>query len=397
MFQIPNKLKTNTMKRLVLIFSAMFLLSGTFAQTNVISAYNYLRNGQLDKAKTYIDNAIQDDKTKGLAKTWFYRGNIYLSIYLSDKPKYKELDPNALQVAYEAYQKSIEIDAEIMNEMLAPASPVLGLYVVGEQFYNIGVDLYNNAKYEEALTKFEMCKKINNSFGIKDSIATFNAALCAIQLKDNKKAKTYLEDLVKLNYSQPIIYSQLSAIYKAEGDTIKTVKIIEKGRSMFPNDLNLIIAHINVYLSDGKIKEAQDLLDLAISKDPENPSLHFAVGANMDEFGNFEQAEKSYKRAIELKNDYFEAYYNLGALYVNTAASILEEANKLPLDATMEYEALKMKSDKLLDDALPVLETAEKLNPKDFNTLVTLKQLYARKGDVEKLKVIDEKINALKQ
>ena len=75
------------------------------------------------------------------------------------------------------------------------------------------------------------------------------------------------------------------------------MEIIGKGRKLFPSDLNLIISEINLYLAKGKTKEAQELLDVAVSKDPNNPTLHFAVGANMDEFGNFEQAEKSYLKA----------------------------------------------------------------------------------------------------
>ena len=83
-------------------------------------------------------------------------------------------------------------------------------------------------------------------------------------------------------------------------------------------------------------------------------------------------------------------------MYVNTAARVMEEANKLPISETAKYDELKAKADKLLEKALPALETAEKLNPKDYNTLITLKQLYARKGDAEKIKAIDEKIKTLK-
>ncbi|MEI6854349.1 MAG: tetratricopeptide repeat protein, partial [Bacteroidota bacterium] len=376
---------------------AVLITALTFAQTTkVVSAFNYLRNGQLEKAKLNIDEATANDQTKGQAKTWFYRGNIYLSIYLTKEPKYKALDTNALQVSYDAYQKAVELDPQISNENLMPPSPMMGLYIIGEQYYNQGVDLYNKKDYPNAMSKFEMTKKINNIFGAKDSTATFNAALCAIQLKDNKKAKSYLEDLARMNYKQAMVYTQLAGIYKAEGDTNKAAVTIGKGRKVFPSDLNLIISEINIYLAKGKTKEAQDLLDLAVSKDPNNATLHFAVGANMDEFGNFEQAEKSYLKAIELKNDYFDAYYNLGALYVNTAATVMEEANKLPINETAKYDELKAKADKLLEKALPALETAEKLNPKDYNTLITLKQLYARKGDAEKIKAIDEKIKTLK-
>jgi len=272
----------------------------------------------------------------------------------------------------------------------------MGLFIIGEQYYNQGVDLYNKKDFTNALATFEKTRKINSIFNIKDSVATFNAALCAVQLKDNKKAKGFFEELAKMNYKQPMVYTQLSNIYKTDGDTTKAAITIGKGRKLFPSDLNLIISEINLYLAKGKTKEAQELLDLAVSKDPNNPTLHFAVGANMDEFGNFEQAEKSYLKAIELKTDYFDAYYNLGALYVNKAATIMEEANKLPITETAKYDALKGNADKLLEKALPSLETAEKLMPNDYNTLITLKQLYARKGDVEKIKVIDEKIKNLK-
>jgi tetratricopeptide (TPR) repeat protein len=384
------------MKKLASFLLAVLFTSIAFTQNeNVISAFTYLKNGQLDKAKKYIDLATVNEQTKGLAKTWFYCGNIYLSISLTEDAKYKALDSNATQIAYDAYQKAIQLDPEISNENLMPNSPKIGLYFLGDQYYNKGVDLFYKKQYTEALGMFEQTKKINNIFGQKDSNATFNAALCAVQLQDNKKAKSFFEELVKNNFKQGLIYTQLSAIYKSEGDTVKAGSIITKGRKAMPNDLNLIIAEINMLLSKGKVTEAQDLLNLAVSKDPNNATLHFAIGANMDEFGNFEQAEKSYKKAIEIRSDYFDAHYNLGALYVNTGASVMEEANKLPITETQKYDELKLKADNLLDKALPELETAEKLNPKDRNTLITLKQLYARKGNMDKIKEYDEKIKNL--
>jgi len=49
------------------------------AQGNAVaSAYNYLKNGQPQKAMVEIDKASQNEDTKNEAKTWFYKGNIYL-------------------------------------------------------------------------------------------------------------------------------------------------------------------------------------------------------------------------------------------------------------------------------------------------------------------------------
>ena len=74
---------------------------------------------------------------EGLAKKRMYRGDIYLQIHLSKEDKYKKLDSNALQIAYDSYQKAIELDTkkEYFDDIK------LKLYVCGEQFYNKGVEL----------------------------------------------------------------------------------------------------------------------------------------------------------------------------------------------------------------------------------------------------------------
>ena len=387
------------MKKLAVLILALFVTAGVNAQqSKVINAYNYLRGGQLDKAKINIDEASKNDQTKSLAKTWFYKGNIYLKIHFADPvkdKKYKDLDTNAIQIAYDCYQKAIELDKDIMNENLNPQMPAIGLIVIGSEYFNMGVEFYNKKDYVKALELFEKSKKLNETYLGKDTLATFNAALCAVTLKDTKKAKLYLEQLVKMNYKQTTIYTQLSNIYKNEGDTTKAFNILEKGRKQFPNDLNIIIGEINYYLSKGKAKEAQDLLDVAVSKDPNNPNLHFAIGVNMDEVGNFTEAEKSYKKAISLKADFFDAYYNLGALYVNSALNKMAEADKLPI-GDPKYDELKKIADGLFAQAVPMLEKAHELNPKDKNTLISLKQLYSKLSMFDKVKEVEEKIKALK-
>jgi hypothetical protein len=81
-------------------------------------------------------------------------------------------------------------------------------------------------------------------------------------------------------------------------------------------------------------------------------------------------------------------------LYVNKAASINDEANKLPLDATAHYDKLKKEADEYLEKALPYLEKATELQPGDVNTLISLKQIYARTNKTDKVKAVQEKINA---
>ena len=69
------------MKRLLLFLFVAFAAFCINAQNNlVISAYNYLKAGKLDKAINSIEPTITHPKTMNEAKTWLYRGNVYIAI-----------------------------------------------------------------------------------------------------------------------------------------------------------------------------------------------------------------------------------------------------------------------------------------------------------------------------
>ncbi|NTU70178.1 hypothetical protein HGB13_05205, partial [bacterium] len=294
------------MKKATILLAMTFFISIAYSQKiKVLNAYNYTNSGQFDKAQKNIDEAIQNVETKEWPKAWFYRGNVYLGIHLSKEDKYKNLDSNALQKAYDSYQKAVELDTkkDYYQDIM------LSLFVCGEQYYNKGVELYNQKKYEEAMQSFDKTAIINNIFGLADSLATYNAALCAELAKKPEKAKEYYIKLVKINYHQPLVYSSLAAIYRDAKDSTLALNTIKKGRKLYPDNYNLIISETNIYLASGKTKEAKDLLEIAIKKDSSNPNLQFAIGTSYDALSNdtsksqieresfFKESEMAYKKA----------------------------------------------------------------------------------------------------
>jgi tetratricopeptide (TPR) repeat protein len=121
--------------------------------------------------------------------------------------------------------------------------------------------------------------------------------------------------------------------------------------------------------------------------------LHFALGFVNDRLaakdveanpkgsaaydGYIAAAEASYKKAVELDANNFDATYNLGALYFNKGVKMNEAANMI--DDTKKFEAAKAEADKVFDQSLPILEKAYSINPDDKGVLISLKQLYYRK------------------
>ncbi|MBU0486332.1 MAG: hypothetical protein KKA07_08230 [Bacteroidetes bacterium] len=395
------------MKRLTLI--SLFFLFAFLSQAqknNVVSAYTYLGRGQLDKAKEYIDLAINHEETKTWAKTWHYKGRIYLDILLSDKEKYKVLSTDPLNEAYDAFLVAVKLD-----EKKEYNDEIKGfLYICGEQFYNQGVKFYQEKKFVESMESFDKTININYLFGVVDTVSMYNAALAAELTKDAenlKKAKKYYEKLASQKYSKVSIYISLATMYKEAGDTLKALKVIQRGRDVAGDNLELLIAETNIYLLTGKIAEAQENLKKALERDPKNADLYFAVGSNYDQFANdmtktekerdvaILEAEKAYQKALELRPDFFSAIYNMGILFFNQGVNLNTEAEKIPPDMAKEFDAMKARSLDFFNRSLPFLEQAHTADATDKNTLIALKQLYARLSMTEKYNEINEKLKAL--
>lgn len=377
------------MKKSILLIIVMLTGSIIFAQTSKrTSAYNYLRNGKLDKAKEYIDPTISNEKTMADPKTWFYRGNIYLQLALTTEPAYQNLDPDPLGVAYESYKKALELDeketykVDIINNM----------QVIAIKYYELAVNNYNEKEYIKASGNFEKAYQIHMTGGKNDTTALQNAAIAAQIGSDYDLALRLYQQILDSDYGNPQVFNSMSEIYKAKEDTAGALSIIQEGRTLYPDNFDLLIAETNIYLAAGDVENALTNLEKALEKDTTNPIIYFALGTNYDQMGKLAEAEAAYKSAIELDDNYFDAYYNLGALYVNQAADIQKVATDLPLDATEEYDRMKEEADGLLKKSLPYLEKAYEINPDDIKTLVSLKEIYTRLNMLEKLKEVNAKL-----
>ncbi|NTW25568.1 MAG: tetratricopeptide repeat protein [Lentimicrobium sp.] len=380
------------MKKLSLFLLIAIAVSSAFGQKSLrTTAYNDLRKGQLDKALQNIEPTITDATTMNDPKTWFYRGNIYLQIHMSENPEYKNLDPDALGKAYESYKKLLELDTK--KEFYTEA--IQNIFVISEQLYNQGVKHFSASEFDGALVSFEKAIDVSATYGNVDTLAIFNAGLSAENAKNWPKAKQYYGRIIELNYPQPLVYNSLSNVYLEEKDTLQALAAVQAGRVKYPDNFQLLIQETNIYLASRQNDKAMANLQQAVQKDPTNPTIYYAVGVNYFTMNNLVEAEKNYIKAIELKPDYFEANYNLGALYVNQAATEIEKANKLPLSATAEYDALKLDADNILKKSIPYLEQASALDPTDKSTLLSLKEIYTRLNMLDKRKEVEAKLAGL--
>jgi tetratricopeptide (TPR) repeat protein len=362
------------MKPTIIILICILSITIVQAQeAKLASSDNYLKSGELDKAKKAIDAASVHLSTMNKPGTWFLRGRIYHAIYESKEVHYKLLHDKPLPEASKSYKKALELDKD--KEFLT--DNINRLKLISKQFVNKGIDEYRRKKYVKALESFENSLSINSMPALLkiDTGAIFNTALAAEKAKNYRKAKKYYKKLIELRYKEPKVYLYLANVYKAENDVENELKTIEDGIKAHPeNSSRLIMRLIDFYLSRGRNQEAIDYLDFVIQKEPGNLSFHYAKGVLYEKLKNIEKAKGAYKKAIELNPEYFDAQYNMGVLYYNHAVDILKNAKNIVDGEKQNIEIAK--AEEILKSAIPYLEKAHEINPKDKNTIKVLHVLY---------------------
>ncbi|MGM0612823.1 MAG: tetratricopeptide repeat protein [Bacteroidota bacterium] len=442
------------MRRFTVLLIAVFISGIAAAQpVKLQSAINYLDDLRLKDAKDAISDALEHEKTKNDPKTLYYKGKIYMAIHMvssmddaievgmkreavekalgepdKDRRRWAEYEPdmrieytkdnkveefnkpadgeyediaeNPLLTAYDAFQKAVELDEDGQYERMVQ----LELTRLGNLTYNVAVQAYNQKEFETSKKYFNKTVQIKKNFGETDTNSIFNAAISATNLEQYDEALDLYMDLVEYKYNNPQVYTSAGQILLSKEDTAKAKSVLKKGRERFPDNYDVLINLINIHLTQGDIEKSKDMLNLALEKQPDNEQLYYNVGVVYDNSSKdstlsdeeqervFDLAVKNYKKSIELKEDYFDPIYNLGALYFNDGVQVLKEANNLPLDDSEKYEEMKEKANEKFEKAMPYLEHALEIRPNDQNTLTALKELYTRLKEYEKLKEVNEKL-----
>jgi tetratricopeptide (TPR) repeat protein len=356
---------------------------------------------KIKEAKEFIDQAFANESTSNEPKMWNYRAPIYLQIALK-KPS---LDEDAILKATEAHIKCLQKDEKgriIVRKWTEEEDVLSGLINCGFLLFKYAIDKYDAQDYTGALKYYNaifdiipfdtegQLKKGN----ITKETVLYNSFFASRDMKDNAKSKELLQQLMDIDFNKPAIYVNMSNIYLEEKNNDKALEYLASGRKIFKGDQSLITTEINLFIKLGRTSELIEKLGEAIALDSGNALLYFNRGTIYDQEGDFLNAEKDYIASLERNPNAFDANYNLGALYFNEGASTKNKANETSNNKL--FEKLKKEADAFFTKALPFLEIAYKLNAKDRNTLLALKQLYYFKEDYPKSEEMKKQIEELK-
>jgi tetratricopeptide (TPR) repeat protein len=426
------------MKKLAILMMLM-ICSNSFTQKKELRQINKLisesffneAESSLEAISSIVE--VSDDKIK--AQYYFYLAKVsnelekfndaitaYESLKSINDSAYSTIIKTEFDFLYSQIETSIINSAveDNRNSNYSVASDKLIMaYRMNEEknkdyLYYAAGSAVNSKEYDKALDYYVELKE-NNYTGVIDEYYITNnetgeeEKVSETEFNLLKNSKDYSNPRVGQTESRyPEIVKNIALIYVQQGKNDVAIEAIQEARSIQPDDTSLILNEADLYIrisnnSDDESerdlyrKKFKELMELAITKDPENGILYYNLGVISSEQGENDSALEYYKKAIEFKADYVDAYLNLVAVILDGEQSIVYEMNNLGTSKkdNIRYDELKVERENLYKECIPFLEKLIEVSPTNIDALNTLKNIYGVLGENEKFKDISTKINEI--
>jgi tetratricopeptide (TPR) repeat protein len=426
------------MKKLAILMMLM-ICSNSFTQKKELRQINKLisesffneAQSSLEAISSLVE--VSDDKIK--AQYYFYLAKVsnelekfndaitaYENLKSINDSAYSTIIKTEFDFLYSQIETSIinsAVEDNRNSNYSVAADKLIMAYRMNEEknrdyLYFAAGSAVNSKEYDKALDYYVELKE-NNYTGVIDEYYITNnetgeeEKVSETEFDLLKNSKDYSNPRVGQTESRyPEIVKNIALIYVQQGKNDVAIEAIQEARSIQPDDTSLILNEADLYIrisnnSDDESerdlyrKKFKELMELAITKDPENGILYYNLGVISSEQGENDSALEYYKKAIEFKPDYVDAYLNLVAVILDGEQSIVDEMNNLGTSKkdNIRYDELKVERENLYKECIPFLEKLIEVSPTNIDALNTLKNIYGVLGENEKFKDISAKINEI--
>ncbi|MGQ8869889.1 tetratricopeptide repeat protein [Myroides sp. TSA_177.3] len=344
--------------------------------------------------------------------------------------KNQDFDANVDRMV-EAYKAIEAIDKN--NKFAKQANEELG--TVASKVINKAIEDNNSSNYKGATKKFKQAFDINP----KDTLYLYYAASTAITSKDYPTATAYYKQLIDLGYKgnesyytavekatgevqnfgqdskmrdvlvkqgthtdpklvkeeskRPEIVKNLALIYYQEGQYDQAEKAIVEARKANPDDTNLMLTQMDLYLKSNNMGKYEEIAKEALSKNPNDDLLLYNLGVTSYQAGRIEDARKYYEQAIRINPKNENAYLNMAFIKLQPDEELTNKMNSLGMSAAdnKKYEQLQKEKKAIYRDAMNDLEKVLAINPTNEEAIQTLKNIYRALEMNDKLKALEAK------
>lgn len=420
----------------VILASAILISVTTFAQKDQIkAAEKALKGGSsteaidiLKGAESSISNASASEK----AQYYFVQGNAHMD--LANK---KTEEGKNLSMAAKSFQDLLEVEknsgkdkysseatktiTDIKNRLVnagikdtkedkyvESAKKFYDAYLLDKKdtvnLYYTAYSYVNAKDYPNALKSYQELKDlhftgkgkvflaVSKVSGAEDSFNTAKERDLAVKIGTHEKPKTE-----KVPSKSKEINKNIALILIQDGKIEEAKKAVADAKLESPEDASLIVLEANLYLQTQDYDTYKKLIASVLDKFPNDADMIYNLAVISTNAKNAVDAEKYYKRVMEIDPKYFNAYFNYAALKLEEDTVIIDQMSKLTTSKTdtKKYDELKAKRDVLFKSVIPYLKTAHELEPKNISAAKTLMNIYSALEMSAEKKVLKAEIAVL--
>lgn len=378
------------MRKLIIALALLAGVSSAFAQAdNVKKAKKEASSSEpnFQNAEALIEEALKNPATKNAAETWYVKGLIYSRMFEIEDDKRFEIPPRTPNIeiqtegSYKAFVNWLVADSLDISESIndpkrkgklkfrsdikKKITPMF-LYIS-----NYGNTLFTKGDYAGAIEAYENFLKIPTldlfkeikDINLQDSAFIFAKENAALSLR--------------MLYGQQV----------ADKDTVAFLKSLQEGMDKYSENTFFLINMIDYNIHTGKEKEALENIEKAIKIDPNNYILHYVRGFIYSLKPETRDLAKSdFQKAIDIKNDYADAYAGFGFVLESEGTVFYEKS--ISTRNPQAADAERAKADELYKEAISYLEKARELNIKNDEVLLKLQSMYRKLKMYDKAKEI---------
>jgi tetratricopeptide (TPR) repeat protein len=319
------------MRRLLLFAALAFVVQGIVpqSQAQLRKANRELDRGNTEEALSLANEVLEEEPDNH--KVWDLLARIH-GTQASTSPMGEYL--MHVEAMLEAYGKVVELRPQEESDI---GNRITIFYM---QTFNKGIEEFNNARavLDDNALQAEHYRNSAKHFhasamALPDSVGAYvNWAYALLGAGDELGS---VEPMVKaLDYGGPdeVLYDLLARVYLTNGMETDALPVLEEAVEAFPANADLQNYLLNAYAATGQNDRALEQYAGAVADNPDNAIYRYNYGSLLLQAERFDDAIEQLLVAVNLDEAYVDAYYNLGAAYINKANAVQQRITALDDD-----------------------------------------------------------------
>ncbi len=392
--------------------AALLLATGAWAQKSKLNAgYAAFTSKKFPDAARFIQEGLKD--TTGYKPKDMAKANLFLAQALNQIEGQVRAGLNAEGLNRDFPNRQVDAYVALRKAKVNDIDSKLAAQINGE-WGEVANALNGLADAQWRAKEYPKCAatlvySIDAMGNLEDSIRRkFLPTLVQLRAfsylysSDTSKAindlMTYLRIAPSTTEDLPSMYNSLVSLVRIfEKNEPKAIAILEEGRQKFPSNDELRLQELSIYNNNPELREkAMGKFAQAYNDKPSDIYIGLNYAVMLEQANRSDEAMAVYAQLRQLPDSVWVGdmgknrwitYYNTGAVLVNKAKAVIDNANDLIDKKKLDdkgYEAEKNKMKALLGEALPFLEKAHEYEPTNTDVLNSLVQVTLRLEDEKK-------------